>query len=84
MYANLAKGQAFPLAIRKVNGGSGVGRAGQRLPWLPAAKAKGARGLEKGTTAKTSVSSWEESAKRLEEVSDHGSWGGSSKEFRWR
>ncbi|KAM1155546.1 hypothetical protein ACFX13_027015 [Malus domestica] len=145
MYANLAKGQAFPLAIRvcsrrksfhtskfqslqigshpkppinlspikltkpssgfgekniwvvtfgsvfdrgrgfsswsgqKVNGGSGVGRAGQRLPWLPAAKAKGARGLEKGTTAKTSVSSWEESAKRLEEVSDNGSWGGAAK-----
>ncbi|CAN6699401.1 unnamed protein product [Malus baccata var. baccata] len=52
---------------QKVNGGSGVGRAGQRLPWLPAAKAQGARELEKGTTAKTS------------EVSDNGSWGGAAK-----
>ncbi|CAN6541041.1 unnamed protein product [Malus baccata var. baccata] len=62
-----------------VDGGSGVGRAGKKLPWLPAAKARGAKGLEKGTTAKTSVSSWEESAKRLEEVSDNGSWGEAAK-----
>ncbi|KAM1587156.1 hypothetical protein PS1_026733 [Malus domestica] len=69
----------FELVWSESNGGSGVGRAGQRLPWLPAAKAKGARGLEKGTTAKTSVLSWEESAKRLEEVSDNGSLGGAAK-----
>lgn len=76
----LIRGRAFSSwSGQKVNGGSSVARAGKRLPWLPANKTKGAKGLEKATTAKTSISSWEESAKRLEEVNDNASWGESAR-----
>ncbi|XP_041007247.1 uncharacterized protein LOC121251902 [Juglans microcarpa x Juglans regia] len=43
-----------------------AGRTGKALPWLASKRDKEAKALEKGTSSKTSRTSWEESAKRLE------------------
>ncbi|KAG6718553.1 hypothetical protein I3842_04G156800 [Carya illinoinensis] len=43
-----------------------AGRTGKALPWLASNRYKEAKGLENGTSTKTSRTSWEESAKRLE------------------
>lgn len=62
------------LYSQRVGEGSSVERSGKPLPWLASTKAKEVRRLEKGTNRKTSPSSWEESAKRLEKVGDISSW----------
>lgn len=73
----LIRGRGFSTwSSQKVNGGSSEARNGKRLPWLAASKAKG---LEKATATKTPLSSWGESAKRLEKDSNAGSWGEEAK-----
>ncbi|KAL5572550.1 hypothetical protein UlMin_022147 [Ulmus minor] len=65
-------------STQKISGGSAVSRAGKRLPWLASSKAND--GLtDKGNASRTSGSSWEESAKKLEAVSSKSSWEESAK-----
>ncbi|CAK7353614.1 unnamed protein product [Dovyalis caffra] len=59
---------------QRVGEGSGVERVGKSLPWLNSKKVKKAKGSEKGASAKSRQSSWGESVKRLEKVSDGTSW----------
>ncbi|KAL6226567.1 hypothetical protein ACLB2K_000529 [Fragaria x ananassa] len=56
-----------------IGGRSGEGRNGSRLPWLAAKEAK--RLEQQATATKTPLSSWGESAKRLEKDSNVGSSG---------
>ncbi|KAM5547560.1 putative tRNA/rRNA methyltransferase slr0955 [Rosa sericea] len=71
----LVRGRGFSnWSSQKGNGESNsVGRSGNRLPWLAAKEAK--RLEQRATATKTPLSSWRESAKRLEKDSNAGSSG---------
>ncbi|KAJ6731541.1 RRNA METHYLTRANSFERASE 1 MITOCHONDRIAL [Salix purpurea] len=64
---------------QSVDEGSGVVRVGKSLPWLNSKKVKGAKGLEKGASGKSSPSIRGESVKRLEKVGGDSSWVNSRK-----
>lgn len=80
-YSVLMKGRSFyNSSVQKVNGRSTVPRAGKKLPWL--ASNNGDKvGIENATPAKTSRSSWEVSAKRVEKTSSKSSWEESANRF---
>ncbi|KAK9275816.1 hypothetical protein L1049_023087 [Liquidambar formosana] len=71
---------------QKVAGGRGGVRNGKALPWLAASKAREGKRSEKVATAKTSPSSWEESAKRFEKATSiegsRSSWMESTERLR--
>ncbi|PRQ46708.1 putative 23S rRNA (guanosine(2251)-2'-O)-methyltransferase [Rosa chinensis] len=71
----LVRGRGFSnWSSRGGNGeSSSVGRSGNRLPWLAAKEAK--RLEQRATATKIPLSSWGESAKRLEKDSNAGSSG---------
>ncbi|XP_061994181.1 uncharacterized protein LOC133712116 [Rosa rugosa] len=71
----LVRGRGFSnWSSQKGNGGSSSeARNGSRLPWLAAKEAK--RLEQRATATKTPLSSWGESAKRLEKHSNAGSSG---------
>ncbi|GMY36171.1 rrna methyltransferase 1, mitochondrial [Fagus crenata] len=79
-YCPMTRARCFSSSYAKRSGEKNdVVRTGKRLPWLASNRAKELKGLEKGTSTKTSRSSWGESAKRLEKVRSRSSWEESEK-----